>query len=181
LHEHLGADLPDRAFIRRLERKLRAEAGEGPPALAQMSRRTLLRTAGAAAAALVVGAVAEHQVGLPHLPTTSPDLVPNGGAWVPVAAVSEVPDGEAKRFATGSVEGVVVNDGGEIRALSAVCTHLGCLLKPDPAARQLDCPCHRTAFSWSGKVLYYQLKTAPAALPRILSRVRAGQVEVYVV
>jgi cytochrome b6-f complex iron-sulfur subunit len=75
----------------------------------------------------------------------------------------------------------VVNDGGSIRALSATCTHMGCILRPNPAARRLDCPCHRTYFSWSGKVVFHQLKVAPANLPSLPSRVRDGQIEVYVV
>ena len=62
-----------------------------------------------------------------------------------------------------------------------VCTHLGCKLQPDDANRKLNCPCHQTAFSWSGKVLYYRLKAAPANLPQIPSRVNNGQVELYIV
>jgi len=76
---------------------------------------------------------------------------------------------------------VIVNDGGTITAVSGVCTHLGCKLQPDDANRKLNCPCHQTAFSWSGKVLYYRLKAVPANLPLIPSRVNNGQVELYIV
>jgi cytochrome b6-f complex iron-sulfur subunit len=54
-------------------------------------------------------------------------------------------------------------------------------LQPDDASRNLNCPCHQTAFSWSGKVLYYRLKAAPANLPTIPSRVKDGQIELFVV
>lgn len=176
----VSAGLPDPDFVRRLEHRILAEAGTPAPSV-RLSRRGLLAGAGAAAAAMLAGAVVEHQVAAAMAPTGSAHLVPDGGDWRPVAAVSTLPEGEAKRFSTGSIEGVVVNDGGAIRALSAVCTHQGCLLRPDTAQRRLDCPCHRAAFSWSGRILFSQLKSPPADLPVMDSRVQNGQVEVYVV
>jgi Rieske Fe-S protein len=82
---------------------------------------------------------------------------------------------------TASVDAVIINDAGSITAVSGVCTHLGCKLQPDDANRKLNCPCHQTAFGWTGKVLYYRLKSAPANLPNIPSRVNDGQVELYIV
>jgi len=76
---------------------------------------------------------------------------------------------------------VIINDGGNFSAVSGVCTHLGCKLQHDDSNRKLDCPCHQTAFSWSGKVLYYRLQSAPANLPKIPARVNNGQVEIYTV
>ena len=38
------------------------------------------------------------------------------------------------------------------KALSGVCTHLGCVLKPNIDSGSLDCPCHRTAFGLDGSV-----------------------------
>jgi cytochrome b6-f complex iron-sulfur subunit len=176
----VSASLPDPDFVRRLERRILAEAGEAPAPSARVTRRALLTGAGTAAAAVLAGAVVEHQLAA-TAPTGSAHLVPDNGDWRPVAAVSTLPEGEAKRFSTGSIEGVVVNDGGAIRALSAVCTHQGCLLRPDTAQRRFDCPCHRAAFSWSGKLLFSRLKSAPADLPVIQSRIQNGVVEVYVV
>src|SRR2546428_390573 len=75
----------------------------------------------------------------------------------------------------------LVNDGGNISAVSGICTHLGCKLQPDDANRKLNCPCHLTAFSWSGKVLYYKLKSEPSTLPQIPVRVSEGQIELFVV
>jgi cytochrome b6-f complex iron-sulfur subunit len=177
----VSAGLPDPDFVRRLEHRILAEAGEAPAPSARVTRRALMAGAGTAAAAMLAGAVGEHQLAAAVAPAGSAHLVPDGGDWRPVADVSALPEGEAKRFSTGSVEGVVVNDGGAIRALSAVCTHQGCLLRPDPAQRRLDCPCHRAAFSWSGRLLLSRLHSAPADLPVIHSRIQNGQVEVYVV
>ena len=82
------------------------------------------------------------------------------------------------RFSTEEVHGIMVNEAGQVRALSAVCTHLGCLLTINAGAHRLDCPCHELAFSWNGSVLYHRLERQPPALPRIPSRVRQGMIEV---
>jgi len=174
-----GADLPDRDFIERLGRQLRSQM-EAPPVRQSVSRRALLRTAGFAAAAGVAGAVIERTI------ATQPSgqqatLTPDNGTWRAVAAVADVPAGQAMRFSSGPVEGVVVNDGGTIKAVSAVCTHQGCLLLLDAAAHRLRCPCHPTVFSVTGKLLSYQLATPPANLPGLQARVRDGQIEVLVV
>ena len=108
-------------------------------------------------------------------------LMPDNGTWRPVAAVTEIPSGHAMPVSTASLDAVIINEGGTISAVSGVCTHLGCKLQPDDANRKLNCPCHQTAFSWSGRVLYYRLKAAPANLPQIPSRVNKGQVELYIV
>lgn len=42
---------------------------------------------------------------------------------------------------------------GEFVALSAVCTHLGCIVKWVEADRELLCPCHGGRFSVDGAVL----------------------------
>lgn len=182
----VGADLPDKGALERIHKRLSAAMDESPVADRQLTRRMLLRTAGAAAAAVVVGVVLDETV--TNLNTsgtpaggTGGTLMPDNGTWRPVAAVTELPTGHAMAVSTASVDAVIVNDGGTISAVSGVCTHLGCRLQPDANAQKLNCPCHQTAFSWSGKVLYYRLKTSPAYLPRIPSRVNDGQIELYVV
>jgi cytochrome b6-f complex iron-sulfur subunit len=42
---------------------------------------------------------------------------------------------------------------GEFIALTAVCTHLGCIIKWRPDKNEFECPCHAGSFSPSGKVL----------------------------
>lgn len=41
----------------------------------------------------------------------------------------------------------------EVVALSAVCTHLGCIIKYTPTDQLLKCPCHGAKFDSNGKVL----------------------------
>jgi cytochrome b6-f complex iron-sulfur subunit len=180
----VGADLPDKAALDRIHQRLADALDENAAVDRRFSRRAWLRTAGAAAAAVVIGVgldevVRSRQESGP--PGGAATLLPDNASWQPVAAVAQIPSGHAMAVSTASLDAVIINDGGEITAVSGVCTHLGCKLQPDNANRKLDCPCHQTAFGWSGKVLYYRLKTAPANLPQIPSRVNNGQVELYIV
>lgn len=43
---------------------------------------------------------------------------------------------------------------GEIHAVSAVCTHLGCVVAWNSAEKSWDCPCHGSRFSCNGEVLH---------------------------
>lgn len=176
-----GADLPDRQSLDRIRARLQKVLpgpDARPRAAASMSRRGLLRTGGLAAAAMIVGAVGERVL---TDTAASETVIPMSGRWTPVAAVSQVPPGAAIEFGTGAMRGVLLNDGGRISAVSGVCTHLGCLLRPNPSDRSLDCPCHRTSFDWSGRVVRSEVVERPPALPHFESRVRDGQIEVFVV
>jgi len=186
----VGADLPDKAALDRIHKKLSDTLSESPAVERRFSRRDWLRSAGAAAAAVVVGVALDkvvtnqQQPGGPGGPGTAPGsatLLPDGASWRPVAALSAVPVGHALPVSTANLDAIIINDGGNISAVSGICTHLGCKLQPDDANRKLNCPCHQTAFSWSGKVLYYRLKAAPSNLPLIQSRVNDGAIELYVV
>ena len=75
--------------------------------------------------------------------------------------------GRLKRGGLGRLEpgeGKVVRDGagqtavscapdGELRAVSARCTHLGCIVSWNGAERSWDCPCHGSRFATDGSVL----------------------------
>ena len=176
------AGMPDPRFVERLEARLREHAGGDVPMERRVTRRGLLQAGGLAAAAAAAGVVVDRAVEHGG-PSSTPDtLAVNGGDWHPVVAADAVPAGRMVRFSTGKVEGVVVNRGdGEFLALSAVCTHLGCILQVNAAESRLDCPCHRAAFGPGGDVLYHEQPTALRPLPRIPVRVRDGQVEVNVV
>jgi nitrite reductase/ring-hydroxylating ferredoxin subunit len=49
---------------------------------------------------------------------------------------------------------------GEVRCLSAVCSHMGCTVVWNPAEQTWDCPCHGSRFDVDGRVLH-----GPAASP----------------
>lgn len=68
--------------------------------------------------------------------------------------LSDVPIGEAKfiRFLNKATVIIHTNDQ-ELVALSAVCTHLGCIVKWNESKQELICPCHGGRFDTKGNVL----------------------------
>jgi cytochrome b6-f complex iron-sulfur subunit len=79
-------------------------------------------------------------------------------------------------LATGHV--ALVDAGGELRAFSAVCTHLGCIVKSEPTDHHaLYCACHGGMFDHQGEVVG---GPPPRPLPRYPVEVRDGQVFVKV-
>ena len=73
-------------------------------------------------------------------------------------------DNQAAVAALRAGEGIVVELGGqptavyaaasgELRAVSAVCTHLGCTVEFNPDEATWDCPCHGSRFATDGKVI----------------------------
>jgi glycine/D-amino acid oxidase-like deaminating enzyme/nitrite reductase/ring-hydroxylating ferredoxin subunit len=49
---------------------------------------------------------------------------------------------------------VLKDEQGAVHAISAVCTHLGCVLGWNPVDRTWDCPCHGSRFAIDGRVLH---------------------------
>ena len=176
-----GSDLPDAEFVDKLGRKL--TSAMAPPTMAErrvVSRRALLQSAGLAAAAGVAGAVIDRTI-VSQPSAGQATLTPQNGTWRPVASLAQIPEGQALRFTTDSIEGVLVNNAGTVRALSAVCTHQGCVLRLNALARRLHCPCHPTDFALDGTVIMSHLPTRPPTLPKLQVRIREGQVEVFIV
>jgi Rieske Fe-S protein len=176
-----GADMPDEDFIAGLAGRL-SDAGKGGSRSAGTSRRAFLTGVAAAVAAGAGGVVVGRTVlgsGTSHPTQGQAQLSPDQGQWVPVAAETDL-GGAAKPFATGAVVGFVSDQSGVPVAVSGSCTHLGCLLRINASAGRLDCPCHRTAFSYDGKVISFELATKPPALPRIQARRQNGSIEVFV-
>ncbi|MBW1733950.1 MAG: Rieske (2Fe-2S) protein [Deltaproteobacteria bacterium] len=49
-------------------------------------------------------------------------------------------------------EGVyLIGKGADVKALSARCTHLGCIVNYDAVSRNFKCPCHGSIFGPSGR------------------------------
>lgn len=58
----------------------------------------------------------------------------------------------------------VVRDEHGVYALSAVCTHLGCITNYEKASNRIFCPCHGSSYDAEGHVLG---GPAPRSLPRV--------------
>jgi Rieske Fe-S protein len=177
----VGGDLPSSEAVEAIKRRVLADDIE-EKAPAAFSRRALL-VAGGVAAAGVAGVVVDRSVFEPSPSAPSQmaaELVPGDGEWVPVATAEQLAGGEPYRFATAKLVGFVTEQNGAPVAVGGACTHLGCLLQANAQAGQLDCPCHRTAFSPDGRVVFSELQTMPAPLPRIKTRRNGSNVEAFV-
>jgi cytochrome b6-f complex iron-sulfur subunit len=71
-----------------------------------------------------------------------------------IVSRNEVPSGKAYFFQYQSKPAVVLQPSpGNFVALSAVCTHLGCVVAWQEQAGEFLCPCHGGRFSSEGQVL----------------------------
>ena len=65
----------------------------------------------------------------------------------------DVTEGEAKFFEFAGASAVLIRKrGGELVALSAVCTHLGCIVQWEKDKQDFLCPCHGGHYNVEGAV-----------------------------
>ena len=199
---------PTAEFVARLGRQLAAASTSreqsqraGPAPAPGLSRRGLLGRLVAGAAGLVVGAGAGTAVGSSVGDKAAytrgrrdgyqeevserfkAPLVPQDrGQWLDTGhSAGSVRPGQAVRFRVGAIEGFVVNpgNGGAIYALSAACTHMGCLVSWLGSAGSFLCPCHGAQYNADGTVLS---GIARHPLPRLQVRVgKDGHLYVWAV
>lgn len=134
---------------------------------ARVSRRHALFAGGAAvAASLAIGAGIDRVIEQPaHNGTngTTPPApnTPLIGAGIPtiwhaVTTVAKLGN-EAVPFAANAIVGYVIRDNSDptketIIAMSAACTHMGCIVNWENSDRTFYCPCHGGAFTASGGI-----------------------------
>lgn len=71
-----------------------------------------------------------------------------------LSSVEEVAPGEAAIVKVGSEEVAAFRDeSGRVHAVSAACTHMGCLLGWNETDRTWDCSCHGSRFELDGRVI----------------------------
>ncbi len=73
----------------------------------------------------------------------------NEGEPQEVVALDQLPEGTAHLFSypTDADPAILVHlPGGELRAFSQKCTHLGCVVYYEPGTRDMECPCHEGHF-----------------------------------
>ena len=105
-----------------------------------LDRRRLLR--------LLVGGSGVAVVGMAGVPVASYllPLEPSEEAAVAAFGDDEIGLWDAKQVIVAGRPVLVVNTGEGYRALSAVCTHLGCVVKWKKGRRQFFCPCDGARF-----------------------------------
>jgi glycine/D-amino acid oxidase-like deaminating enzyme/nitrite reductase/ring-hydroxylating ferredoxin subunit len=139
-------------------------------------------TTGTAAAMLLRDLVLEHESPWTELfdpgrlePKALPALVSKGAHDAkrligdrlvgdePAETVVELEPGEGEIVRVEGERLAVSRDSaGALRAVSAVCTHLGCIVSWNDAEESWDCPCHGSRFAATGEVLH-----GPATAPLV--------------
>jgi cytochrome b6-f complex iron-sulfur subunit len=106
-------------------------------------------------------------------------LAPRSGTGTSAKVVipeKDVPEGEAKFFEfAGSPAVLVRKRGGELVALSAVCTHLGCIVQWEKDTHNFLCPCHAGHYTPDGAVT---AGPPPRPLPKLPFSVANGAITV---
>ena len=100
---------------------------------------------------------------------------------VPPMKLVEVPAGSFSDIAPDGVRLVQLPQGpvlletvdNEVRAFSAICTHLGCTVGWHPEQKQFICPCHQGIYDCNGVVVS---GPPPRPLAKLSVKLRDGQV-----
>lgn len=74
-------------------------------------------------------------------------------ANVEAEGAQDLSPGQSMMIQINSQAAILVRGRSGFKAYSAVCTHLGCLVKWDAAQRKFLCPCHAAEFNEDGGVL----------------------------
>ncbi|HKV57420.1 MAG TPA: Rieske (2Fe-2S) protein [Ktedonobacteraceae bacterium] len=142
----------------------------------RVSRRALLTSGAAAAvaaASLSVGVGINHAVDAQEIdklrkqvtavtnPTWEGESIVGENintTWLPVTTLDKLAEQPVSFNAGGIVGYVIRNDGdsgdpsdGKVVAVSAACTHMGCIVQWQAADKKFHCPCHDGTFTEYGK------------------------------
>jgi cytochrome b6-f complex iron-sulfur subunit len=120
----------------------------------------------------VLGIVTVAGIVYPFVRYLQPVLQKEGAGGVEVPE-GDVPPGKAVLITFKGSPAFVINTGTEYVALSAVCTHLGCIVKWQEGEGILFCPCHAGKFDTNGNVLG---GPPPKPLEKYPVRVAAGKI-----
>lgn len=79
---------------------------------------------------------------------------------VEATTVDQLGPGKALKFEFHGQPAMVINVKTGFKAVSAVCTHLGCIVDWDESKLQIICPCHNAVFDYNGNIV-----SGPPPLP----------------
>ncbi|GAC1472977.1 MAG: hypothetical protein PVS3B1_31270 [Ktedonobacteraceae bacterium] len=170
------------------------------------SRRGLLTGGGIAAASLIIGAGVERAIYANQEPEAAQRASGSGSGyaegqklaithnipttWHFVTTLAELGN-QAVQFTSESIIGYVVrvattaseyadNDKDTIIAMSAACTHMGCLLQWKGPEHHFYCPCHGAVFNAQGVLQQTGYKNTIPPLPRLNTKIENGNVYVEI-
>lgn len=92
-----------------------------------------------------------------------------------IIPMAEIEEGDAKIVKVAGAPVVVIRVAGTVHAVSAKCTHLGCIVKWEKEQGILACPCHEALFNPNGTIIG---GPAPRPLPTYPARIEGGQIVV---
>jgi cytochrome b6-f complex iron-sulfur subunit len=126
-------------------------SGEPTPRVQPLPRRRFLAVLAGFSVVSMASLVITPILGFLVPPKTSGGAA---GGKVLVAKVADIPPGEGKVVPVGSKPTIIVNTAQGLKAYSAICTHLGCIVAYDPGSSAIVCPCHDGRFNpLNGSVL----------------------------
>ena len=83
---------------------------------------------------------------------TPPQIVEAQANSVAVGKNADFATNSGKIFKFGSKPGIIIRtETGDLKAFSASCTHLSCIVQYDPASKQIICACHNGKYDLTGK------------------------------
>ena len=83
---------------------------------------------------------------------TPPQIVEAQANSVAVGKNADFATNSGKIFKFGSKPGIIIRtETGDLKAFSASCTHLSCIVQYDPASKQIVCACHNGKYDLTGK------------------------------
>jgi len=137
-----------------------------------MSRRGFLKWALGFSVVATIAGVVVPVIGYLWPPTRQSAA---GGGRVQVGWVKDLPVGQAKVLPVNDKPVIVVNTtAGGVKAFSAICTHLGCVVEWNASKQFIQCPCHDGRFNpTTGAVIS---GPPPAPLPPVRVAVENDQI-----
>ena len=124
---------------------MQPESATGQGSLAtRQTRRRFMRWLGSLTVVSTAAMVLTPVIGF-LLPSKTGQA--SGGGKTLVGTTSDIPAGEGKVVAMGSKPAIVVNTTQGVKAYSAICTHLGCVVAYNDMIGLIQCPCHDGRFN----------------------------------
>jgi cytochrome b6-f complex iron-sulfur subunit len=97
------------------------------------------------------------------------------GERVAVADSAELPIGKGEVYSVNNQPVIVIHTPDGYSALSATCTHLGCIVFWNEERQVIACPCHEAYFNTNGAVI-----SGPPPAPLAVYRVQEDGGQIYV-